>query len=553
MAKLGRFLTGDGERWKKKALVGSVLSGAIVIILAVGAILTSGGERATDAVALNREPEIFPDYRNVAIPPNVAPLNFDIQETGNKFWTRVSVVKTEIEDSAEISKNVENLKNDADGNDAVAEFFGKEIRFPLKKWRAILSENAGKSLCFEIFAKQNDGKWGEFDDWTMRITSDPIDSWVSYRLIEPGYEHYSNLELWSRNLDSFEERAIFRARLIAERTCVNCHSFQAGKTDSFLFHIRETKGGTVVVDRGDVKKVDLNADGLVAGCAYPAWHPTAPLVALSTNSTFQIFHSKSSDLINVMDAYSDLVLYDVAKNEITSVIPQGDEFLETYPTWSPDGKTLYFCRAKSPDYAAIPNLENGKPDLKARQDESIKWEESIKYNLMRVAFDEKTRTFGEPELVFNAVKLDKTSLFPRVSPDGKTLLFTLARRGCFSIWYRDADLWTLDLATGTARPLDETNSPDEPDSFHSWDSSGRWFVFSSRRDDGAFTRLYFAHFDKNGRASKPFLLPQRDPKRNLTLMKSFNVPEMTVESVKISERKLLEKAKIDAPEKAVYR
>ena len=72
----------------------------------------------------------------------------------------------------------------------------------------------------------------------------------------------------------------------------------------------------------------------------------------------------------------------------------------------------------------------------------------------------------------------------------------------------------------------EINSPEEPDSYHSWDSSGRWIVFSSRRDDGLFTRPYFCHVDTAGSVSKAFMLPQRNPRRFYReRFLSFNVPD----------------------------
>lgn len=543
------------RRSKRRRLLAAGV-GAIGLFVCVAFFVGGAApESPTEFAVVDRAPTIYPDYRDVTIPPNIAPLNFDVQENAEEILTRV------FEDGAE---------------EPFATFSGKEIRFSRRKWRRLLERNVGKALRFELFAlnaveresgrdgenkevgerrekkgggedRGRNGGWVKYADWEMRVASEPIDPWVSYRLVFPGYEYYSDLALWSRSLETFEERPIIRARLVAERTCVNCHTFQAGRTDSFLFHLRFKKGGTVVVDRGAVKKVDLNAKGLDAGCAYAAWRPNSPHVAFSSNQTSQIFHSRDKNRINVLDSFSDLLLYDVEKNELTPILPSDDDYLPTYPTWSPDGKTLYYCCAKAPDF------KTPRQPVAARKDEVPFVQDEFRYDIMKVDFDEKTGKFGAPELVFDAVALDKSAAFPRVSPDGKTLMFTLARRGCFPIWFRDADLWTLDLATGEARALDEVNSPTEPDSYHSWSSNGRWFVFSSRRDDGSHTRLYFAHIGENGEVSKPFMLPQRDPAKTLNATKSFNVPEFTVEPVKISERELLQDAKIDEPEKATLR
>ena len=550
--------TGNGRESKRRGFLAAVV-GAVGFLAVVALVVGNAApEPPTEFAVLDRAPTIYPDYRDVTIPPNVAPLNFDVQENAERFVVCV------FEDGAE---------------ESVATFSGKEIRFSQRKWRRLLERNVGKALRFELFAlnvderesgedrrngeserngengrsgekraeKENGGGWVKYAGWEMRVASEPIDPWVSYRLVFPGYEYYSDLALWSRSLETFEERPIIRARLVAERTCVNCHTFQAGRTDSFLFHLRFKNGGTVVVDRGAVKKVDLNAEGLDAGCAYAAWRPNSPRVAFSSNLTSQIFHSRNKNRINVIDSFSDLLLYDVEKNELTPILPSDDDYLPTYPTWSPDGKTLYYCCAKAPDF------KTPRQPVEARKDEVPFVQDEFQYDIMKVDFDEKTKTFGAPERVFDAVALDKSAAFPRVSPDGKTLMFALARRGCFPIWFRDADLWTLDLTTGKARALDEVNSPTEPDSWHSWSSNGRWFVFSSRRDDGSHTRLYFAHIGENGEVSKPFMLPQRDPAKTLNATKSFNVPELTVEPVQISERELLRDAKNETPEKATLR
>ena len=63
------------------------------------------------------------------------------------------------------------------------------------------------------------------------------------------------------------------------------------------------------------------------------------------------------------------------------------------------------------------------------------------------------------------------------------------------------------------------------DSYHSWSSNGRWIVFSSKRIDGKYTRLYFAHVDKDGRFTRPFMLPQKDPEQNGALLYAYNIPE----------------------------
>ena len=83
----------------------------------------------------------------------------------------------------------------------------------------------------------------------------------------------------------------------------------------------------------------------------------------------------------------------------------------------------------------------------------------------------------------------------------------------------------LDLQSGERRPMDEVNSSDT-ESFHNWSRNSRWMVFSSRRDDGLFTRPYFTHIDAEGHATKPFMLPQQNPRRFYReLFLSYNTPD----------------------------
>ncbi len=179
--------------------------------------------------------------------------------------------------------------------------------------------------------------------------------------------------------------------------------------------------------------------------------------------------------------------------------------MDTYPEWSPDGKYLYFCRA-------------------AQIGEQYDYKE-IRYNLFRVSFDPDKRSFGEAELVFDAAQINKSVAFPRISPEGRFLVLTLFDYGCFPIWHKEADLYSIDLGNFKASRLD-LNS-DFADSYHSWSSNGRWLVFSSKRGDGLTARPYISYIGENGVSDKPFILPQENPEFYQRFLKSFNIPEFS--------------------------
>ena len=172
-------------------------------------------------------------------------------------------------------------------------------------------------------------------------------------------------------------------------------------------------------------------------------------------------------------------------------------------------------------------------DYAQREREIIDRYKEFQYNIYRKAFDPDTQTFGPSELVLDAKEMNSSATFPRVSPDGRYLLFAMGEYGCFHIWHKDADLYLMDLETMQLRNVEEINSRDV-ESYHAWSSNGRWILFTSRRDDGGYTRLYIAYFDKEGKAHQPFLLPQRAPYFYNDYYKSYNVPEFMVEPVVIS-------------------
>jgi hypothetical protein len=158
----------------------------------------------------------------------------------------------------------------------------------------------------------------------------------------------------------------------------------------------------------------------------------------------------------------------------------------------------------------------------------------IRYSICSIPFYPEKFSFGDKvDTVYSAVISGKDATFPRVSPDGRFMLFSETAYGCFAIWHKDADLRLIDLEDGSVNNLEEINGPDA-DSYHSWSGNSRWIIWASRRIDGLYSRLYIAHIDKDGIPSKPFLMPQKTTSHDKELMKSYNVPEFITGPVDFS-------------------
>ena len=490
----------------------------------------SGPSVPTDATHTDKLPDIYPDYSGVTIPANLCPTNFmlpDCEEAvaclsfGDLSFTYGDDNKIVIDE-----EEWQELRNAAAGND--------------------------KGIKVEVYGKK-DGKWLSYKSFPIYVAKDTIDPYISYRLIQPSYVAYEDLAIVQRNLTSYDESDIYNNRMIhteEKGQCINCHSFQNYGTNNMLFHMRQFCGGTMIVHNGQLKKIDLKTDSTISAGVYPSWHPTADLVAFSTNTTRQIFHTKAQDKIEVLDYESDLILYDVQKNEVSNISNAPDEH-ECFATWSPDGKTLYYTSAHI-DPAIFNNGDN-----------SFRHHyEQIKYNIYSRSFDLATHKFGEPVLVFDAAQLGKSATLPRVSPDGKYLTFSLGKYGCFHVWHKDADICIIEMplpqpereqaakpSTLNTKPstLNTTplNSPFS-DSYPSFSSNGRWIMTASRRDDGNYTRPYISYFDAQGKCHKAFAVPQKDPERNTLLLRSYNRPEFMKEKVKVTPQQFATKAQEDA-------
>ncbi len=428
---------------------------------------------------LKEEVVIVPDYKNITVPYNIAPLNFSVK--GEKL----SFVKYEVDDHSLVVKASNN-----------------QTSVPIKEWHDFLQQAKGKSVNVTVVVDRK-GNQVAFAPFSIEVSTDVIDEYIAYRLIEPGYEIWNQMGIYQRNLTNFDQSVIIE-NTSTGNNCMNCHSFCNWNSRHYMFHMRSTYGGTVIVDEDQIDFIDTKVKETISPLVYPYWHPSGNYIAFSTNKTSQGFHP--TQRVEVFDKASDVIVYNVKEHLIISSprIAQ-DGAYETFPAFSPDGKFLYFCSAKA----------KSVPD-------SI---QNLKYNLCRIPFDEGSGHFGKTiDTLFFADKENKSFSFPRISPDGRYLLGTVSAYGTFPIWHKDADLYVIDLHSGVGRYAENVNSFDT-ESYHSWSSSGRWVIFSSRRMDGLYTRPYIAHFSADGRFGKPFLLPQKDVCYYQTLLKSYNIPE----------------------------
>ena len=452
----------------------------LLVLLSLLAACTPSPENVTEKDVF---PNIYPDYIGVTVPENIAPLNFLLRDSCDAILAVASFGDYEVKSHRK----------------------GKEAIFNLKEWKKLMEKAAGKSIDVTVTALLADN-WVKYKGFNINVSSDKIDPYLSYRLIEPDYEIFSRLQIMERNMEDFSERVLCDYNTVGNR-CMNCHTHAPGDGDLSFFYVRGEGGGMILNDHGKLKMPDIKTPDMVSGPVYAQFDPTGRYIVFSTNVIIPAFHSRPDKRLEVFDTKSDIYVYDLKQDKVLrSPIIADSTRLETFPTFSADGTEIYYCVADGPIRpSAI---------------------DSVHYSLCRIGFNPENGIFAtSADTIVPGIQGKRSVSHPRVSPDGKRLLYTVSDFGTFPIWHRDADLQMIDLENGKIDSLKVVNSQ-MSDTYHSWSSTGRWFVFASKRDDGLYGKPYFAHVDNNGKVSKPFVLPQKSPSFYDDNLKSFNVPDL---------------------------
>ena len=440
---------------------------------------------------VNQLPDIYPDYIGVTIPADIAPLNFNLADEDIDCMDVV----------VRGSKGGE-LHTNGDWAD-----------FDIADWQALTQQNRGGKITLTVCVEK-DGQWTQYNDFDIYVSKDNLDEWgLTYRRIKPGYEVGGDIGIYQRNLSNFDETAILAETVVPGR-CFNCHTANRTNPNRITQQMRGEGGGTMIQKDGKQAWVETKTDSTKAAGSYSYWHPQGDYVAMAVNSVHQSFFTGTGQRIEVYHKFSNVEVLDTRTNELILSPLLQTEDLEIFPAFSHDGKWLYYSTSKP---CKVPAEY-----------------EKVKCSLCRIGFDAEKGQFGlQVDTLLNGPATDKSYVLARPSYDGRWLMYCVSSRGNFPVSQDDADLWLMDLKTGRTRALTEVNSQ-QCEAYHNWSDNSRWFVFSSKREDGMYTKLYLACIDEQGRVSKPFLLPQRNPRKYYQeLMDAYNVPDFTKTKVEL--------------------
>src|SRR4030042_4529764 len=181
-----------------------------------------------DEIKAEQPVSISPDYTGIVIPPNIAPLNFIIGESGKRVDVCIE------------SRNGKAIH--------VSSRTG-ESRIPLKPWRQLLEKNRGDTLSVRISLLSENKQVRHYKPINNLIAEEDIDPFLVYRRIKHNFIVLGNMGIYQRNLENFDEKTLLdNGRL---RNCMKCHCFSKKNPDRMVFHMRGVQSAGMILAEWD--------------------------------------------------------------------------------------------------------------------------------------------------------------------------------------------------------------------------------------------------------------------------------------------------------------
>ena len=368
---------------------------------------------------------------------------------------------------------------------------------------------------------------------TITTSSDPVGAPIFYRdvlltpttttkNIQPVPKGSFPLIKWRLRDVSLPES---RLMLTDMPTCANCHSFSAdGATMGMDIDGPQGDKGAYALAPIDSPMVIENDEIITwnSFTAKPPGHktlgflsrvsPSGRYVVSTLNEDIYVRNFTNYKFVQVFYPTRGILgYYDRLTSEMKPLPGADDpEFVHNGGVWTPDGKSLVFSRA-----TAMDAYQPDQPLAKYAGDPN---ELQIKFDLYRIPFNEGRGGTATPLLGASANGMSNT--FPKVSPDGKWLVFVKSKNGM--LMRPDGRLWMIPAEGGEAREMNCNTSL--MNSWHSFSPNGRWLVFSTKVNS-PYTQMMLTHIDEKGNDSPPVLIENSTAaNRAVNLPEFVNIP-----------------------------
>jgi hypothetical protein len=324
-------------------------------------------------------------------------------------------------------------------------------------------------------------------------------------------------------------------------TCANCHSFSAdGKTfgmdidgpanDKGLYAVVPVQK-QMTIDAKDL--LHWNTDGAVGATRVGFMSQVSPdgryvlttfagPAVKSLVESYYVSNFMDYRFLQVFYPTRGILEYYDRRDGMRHPLPGADDprYVQTDGVWSRDGKWIVFARAEARD----PHFKGQRVALHALDEN----ETPIQYDLYRVPFNGGKG--GVPERIAGASENGMSNSFPKVSPDGKWIVFVECKNG--QLMRPDSQLYIVPFAGGIARRMHANTRL--MNSWHSFSPNGRWLVFSSKARS-PYTQMYLTHIDENGNDSPPILIDDATAaNRAVNIPEFVNMPADGIEAIKVN-------------------
>lgn len=395
---------------------------------------------------------------------------------------------------------------------------------------------------------------------SIQTSSDPVGAPIFYRdvplmpsesekgVIKPLDAKAVPLIAWRlRNVGDKESRVLMEGL----HTCANCHSFSSdGKALGMDMDGPQNDKGLYAIVKVQ-PQMTIRSEDLVAWSTFRGklggklrvgfmsqLSPDARYVITTVNDpgVDQTDHQRRKDPVDLVRNYyvanfkdyrflqvffptRGVLAWYSRESAHLKYLPGADDtrYVHANAVWSPDGKYLVFARAQAQDaYLAGAPLAQFANDPRETQ---------IQYDLYRLPFNEGKG--GKPEPIAGASMNGMSNSFPKISPDGRWIVFVQARNGL--LMRPDGQLYIVPAKGGTARRMNCNTS--RMNSWHSFSPNGRWMVFSSK-SRSPYTQMFLTHLDESGNDSPAILIENATAaNRAVNIPEFVNIPPGGMEKI----------------------
>ncbi|MGD0123981.1 MAG: tetratricopeptide repeat protein [Terriglobia bacterium] len=375
----------------------------------------------------------------------------------------------------------------------------------------------------------------------IQTSRDPVGAPIFYRdvplmpsktekgIIKPLAPSAIPLIQWRlRNIGEAQSRVVLKD----VPTCANCHSFSRdGKTmgmdmdgpgnDKGLYAIVPVKP-QMSIDVKDMvtwnpshdRQVGLNRVGFMSQVSPDGQYVVTTVTSADQppQNNFYVVNFEDYRFLQVFYPTRGILAWYSRHTGQREPLPGADDprYVQTDGVWSPDGKFLVFARAE----AKNPYGPEGVTARYANDPNEVQ----IQYDLYRIPFNGGLG--GLPEAIVGASGNGMSNTFPKVSPDGRWIVFVECHNG--QLMRPDSQLYIVPTQGGQARRMRCNTS--RMNSWHSFSPNGRWLVFSSK-SRSPYTQMYLTHIDAEGNDRPAILIDDATAaNRAVNLPEFVNIP-----------------------------